>query len=411
MTKYLTVFLSILILAGCRSADEPSATPVVDVKLARVEQADVALSLRAPASIWGRQQASLNARLTAPIRRLLVRKGDTVASGQLLAQLDDRDLVAQRDEAAAALAEAQANLARVSSATVPGDIERARGQLAVSEAALNQARRIHDRRADLFRQGAIPQRDLLLSQTELAQTQANYNLARSSLDLLLNQSREKDIRIAQSHLDQARAHLALLSAQLGFTSLHSPFSGTITEQFLFAGDMAKPDAPIFTLVDLDVAVARAQVPESEARSLRPGLACAFVPSDQPSASFPGRLTVVNQAVDAARRTIETWCEIPNPGHHLRAGAFGSLRITTGSAPQSTVVPLAAVQFVEGTRRGTVVVAGPDSLAHQREVSAGELFDGRVQILSGLKPGERVVVEGNYGLPDGARLRWPEERTR
>jgi multidrug efflux pump subunit AcrA (membrane-fusion protein) len=219
MTKYLTVFLSILILAGCRSADEPATAPVIDVSLAPVELADLALSVRAPASIYGRQQASLNARLTAPIRRLLVRKGDTVSSGQLLAQLDDRDLIAQRDEAAAAFAEAQANLARVSSATVPADIQRARGQLAISEAGLNQARKIQERRAELFRQGAIPQRDLLLSQTELAQAQANYDVARSSLDLLVNQSKDKDIRIAQSHLDQAQAHLALLSAQLGFTSL------------------------------------------------------------------------------------------------------------------------------------------------------------------------------------------------
>ena len=411
MTKYLTAFLSILILAGCRSAVEPAAAPVIDVKLAPVELADVAVSVSAPASIFGRQQASLNARLTAPIRRLLVRKGDTVASGQLLAQLDDRDLIAQRDEAAAALAEAQANLARVASATVPADIDRARGQLTISEAGLNQARKIHDRRAELFRQGAIPQRDLLISQTELAQAQANYDVARSALGLLLNQSREKDIRIAQSHLDQAQAHLAVLTAQLGFTSLRSSFAGTITEQFLFPGDMAKPDAPIFTLVDLDVAVARAQVPETGARNLTPGLACAFTPSDQPDAAFPGRLTVVNQAVDAARRTVEAWCEIPNPRHQLRAGAYGSLRIVTGTAPQSTVVPLAAVQFVEGAHRGTVMVAGSDSLAHQREVSTGEVSDGKVQILSGLKSGERVVVEGNYGLPDGARLRLPEGRAK
>ena len=195
--------------------------------------------------------------------------------------------------------------------------------------------------------------------------------------------------------------------------------------------MAKPDAPIFTLVDLDVAVARAQVPETGARNLSPGLACAFTPSDQPDAAFPGRLTVVNQAVDAARRTVEAWCEIPNPRHQLRAGAYGSLRIVTGTAPQSTeflqvgIGGTGAVNVSLGGAVtsdigmvgelsggvGTVMVAGSDSLAHQREVSTGEVSDGKVQILSGLKSGERVVVEGNYGLPDGARLRLPEGRAK
>ncbi len=130
MKNLTLLFSSLLILAGCGAQEEETPKPVVEVKVAKAEAADVKITVRAPASVFAREQANISARITAPIRKLLVRKGDNVAAGQVLAQLDNRDLLAQRDEAAAAVTDAQANLQRVTSGTLPTDIERARGQLA-----------------------------------------------------------------------------------------------------------------------------------------------------------------------------------------------------------------------------------------------------------------------------------------
>jgi RND family efflux transporter MFP subunit len=177
---------------------------------------------------------------------------------------------------------------------------------------------------------------------------------------------------------------------------------------MFPGDMARPDAPIFTVMDLAVAVARAQVPEAQGAAVRPGQACAFVPADAPGTSFAGRLSVVNQAIDPARRTFESWCEIPNPKRLLRAGAFGQVLIVTGVTPNSVVVPVAAVQFVEGAGRGVAMLAGRAGTAVRREVETGEVFDGRVQIKSGLAAGDAVIVQGAYGLAEGTRIRVQED---
>lgn len=408
-TYFVFLSLSFLILAGCGTHEEAPVKPQVEVKVARAEIASVSISVTAPAAVTARELANVGARIVAPIRKLLVRKGDQVTAGQVMAELEDRDLAAQRDEAAAAVADARANLDRVSSATLPTEIERARGQLTSAEAALNQARKFSERREQLFKQGAIPQRDLVLSQTELAQAKANFDVAKKSLDLMENQSRAKDIQMARSRLDQAEARLASVKTQLGFAAIRSPFAGTVTEQFLFPGDMAKPDAPIFTVMDLSVAVARAQVPEAEAGALRVGQACRFTPSDNAAVSFDGRVTVVNQAVDPARRTVETWCEILNPRRALRGGVFGSARIVTGVAAKSVVVPLAAVQFIEGTRKGSVMLIGAKNAAVKKEVETGEIFDGKVQIKAGLSGGESVIVEGGYGLPEGAEVRLREAK--
>jgi len=402
--KICPIFCFCVFLAACSRENETKPEPVVEVKAARTEVADLDVTVHAPAAVFPRQQANIASRVTSPIRELRARKGDSVSAGQVLAVLENRDVRAQQQEALAALEDATAQLQKISTGTLPTDIERARGQLATAEAALNQARKIYDRRAELFKLGAIPARDLLVSQTELANANANHEVARRSLELLETHSREKDIRIAESRVAQARARLAQVEALLQFTELRAPFAGTITEQLLYPGDMAKPETSLFTVMDLAVAVARAQVPEAEAREIRLKQRCDFMPADSKDKKFGGKVSVVNKAVDPARRTVEVWCDLQNPDRWLRAGVFGAVDIVTGTAPKSILVPQSAVQFVEGTRSGAVLVVDGKRVAHKREVETGMISQGKVQIRSGLRAGELVVVEGGYGLPDGTEVR-------
>lgn len=331
--------------AGCAVHEEPEPKPEVAVRLAIAELRDVELSVRAPALVHPRQQANIAPRITAGIRELLVRKGDRVVAGALLARLEDSDVLAQRAEA---------------------------------EASLHQAQVLAERRAKLFEAGAIPQRELLLTETELA---------------------------------QAKARLQLSDAQRSFAELRSPFAGTLTEQFLYPGDIARPDSPLFTLMDIATAVARGQVPEIDAAAIRAGQACRFAPTDRSETEFAGRITVVTRTVDPGRRTVEAWCEIPNHAGRLLPGAFGDLSVVVGQAPQSVVVPVVAVEFNEGTRKGSVVVVDAQNVAHRKDVVGGELFDGKLQVKQGLAAGERVVVVGGYGLPDGTAVRIEDKESR
>ena len=407
----LSAFSLLLLGQACSRSEETESTPMVAVKTAPALLADIQLSVEAPATIFPRQQANIAARITAPIRRLHAKKGDSVKSGQLLAELENSDLAAQRREAVAVVADAEANLQKIAQSTLPMDIERAKGQVNTAEAILNQAQKSYDRRKELLGQGAISSKEVLTSQTELAQARSGYEVAKSSLDLLLTQSREKDIAIARSKLDQAKAKLELLDRQIQFTEITSPFSGTVSEQFMYAGDMAKPDGPIFTILDLSVVVARAQVPESESGAIRTGQSSLFSPTDSPLSVNEGKVTVVNRAVDPARRTVEVWSEIAGQITNLRSGTFGRIKIVTGIVPGSVVVPIEAVQFEEGTNRGSVLVVDRKNTARKREVETGEKSNGRVRILGGINPGELVIVEGGYGLPNGTEVRSSEEKTR
>ena len=392
--------LSFLLSMACsrQESDEKPVTPVVTVQVTKAGLGDVPHLVSAPATIFPRQQASIAARITAPIRELRVRKGSFVHRGEVVAVLENRDLIAQRQQAVASLADAKANLQKTENGTLPADIERASGQVETTRAELDQAQKDYDRRNKLFAQGAIPQRDLLASQTALATAKANYAVAERSLDLLKNRSGKFDVQMAQARIEQAEAALAAADANLKFSELQAPFAGTITEQFQYPGDMASPSSPTYTLMDLSTVIARAQVPESQAGAVNTKQYCEFTAADAKQADR-GRVVVVNRAVDPTRRTVEVWCEIPDPPLRLRAGTFGSLCIETGRTPNVVVVPVPAVQVEEGTHKGSVLVVDAHNVAHQRAVQIGDSFSGKFPILSGLHAGEIVVTQGGYGVPD------------
>jgi multidrug efflux pump subunit AcrA (membrane-fusion protein) len=394
-----------LTLAGCGGAakEEEPAKPTVNVKLGKAAQKTLDITVTAPANIFPHAQASIASRVTAPIRNLRVKKGDTVTSGQVLAELDNRDAVAQREDARAQLADAEATLQKMQSGTVPADIDRARGQLEIAQAALNQTQKNYDRRSQLFKQGAIPNRDLLQAETELAQAKTNADVSKRALDLLQNQTSGHDIRSAQARLDSAKAKLDLAETQLQFTDIRAPSGGIITDQMMYPGDMANPGNPIFQIMDLSTVTARAQIPDTSAAAVRDGETCVFTPADHSETTFRGRITVVNRAVDPQRRTVEAWCEIANGDRKLQGNVFGSVTITTGHLANATVVPLSAVQFNEGTRTGSLLVVDSSQVAHLRNIEAGDTVGSVVPILKGVAPGETVVVEGGYGLPDKTQV--------
>jgi HlyD family secretion protein len=401
----MALILCAAAVSGCsRSADEAPEKPVVQVKVAPARIAEIPQVVTAPATIHPREQANVSARITAPIRELRARKGDNVQAGQVLAVLENRDLAAQREEALAALSDAEASLRKTEAGTVPADVERARGQLETARAALDQARKNYDRRRSLFQQGAIPQKDLLQSETELATARANFEVAQKSLELLQRQSAAGDVAMARARVEQARARLNAAAANLQYTDLRSPFRGVVTEQFQYPGDMAGPGTPTYTIMDFSAVTARAQVPESSAASIRRGQLCTFAGIDNGIPVIHGRVTVVNRAVDPARRTVEVWCEIAAPPPAVRAGVFGSLSVQIASVKSAVVVPAPAVQINEGTETGVVFVIDEKQVAHRREVQVGVAHQGQVQIRSGIQAGELVVTEGAYSLPDGAQVR-------
>jgi multidrug efflux pump subunit AcrA (membrane-fusion protein) len=138
MRIYIVIVCIVSLLAGRKKEEAESAPkPVVWVDVTKAEIADLRLYAQAPATIFPREQASVVARVTARILRPNAKKGGYVKAGQTLALLENRDLIAQRDSARAAVTDAEASLQKIKGGALSAEIERARGQMTIARAALN----------------------------------------------------------------------------------------------------------------------------------------------------------------------------------------------------------------------------------------------------------------------------------
>ncbi len=392
-----------LVTFGCRAGNDVDKKVIVNVSVQRAVAKDVPLTLSAPATVYGKSEAHVSARITASVQKVLIHKGQAVKAGQILAILDRRDLEAQHADALANAQSAEAALERMERATIPYQLTQARGDLAAKKAALDLAKKVYERRKQLLTEGAISGRDLQTSEAEYAQAQANFNAAQTNLDNIEKHTAKEDLRTAQNSLAQSKARESLAAANLSYAEIRSPFAGTVTDQLVYSGDMAVAGAQLFTVADVSIAVARAQVDADQVTAVKVGQPCSFSKNDGSGPVVQGKITVVNQAVDTARRTVEVWCEIPNHDGSLRSGFFGSAKISVGNAHQAIVIPTSAIEFEEGTQTGKVYVVDSNNVAHLRTVTAVPINDHEVRVLTGLHAGELVITAGEYGLPDNTQV--------
>lgn len=359
-------FLTMLVAMGCGGTPEQTATPVVSVRVAKAELAPIAEPIEAVGTITPRFEATLSAKVGGQISEMGLLKNRVVRRGEVLARIEARDVAAQRAEAAAAL-------------------NTARDAVAPARAGLDTARRTAERRRDLYAKGGISKKDLEASELEVANA-------------------EGTLKTAESRIAEAEQHLASFSAQLGYASIVAPFDGVVTEQFANQGDFATAGAKLLTIADASTVIVKAALSDEAAGRVHAGDAAAVNPDDLRGTTVDGRVTLVGRAADAQSRAVEVWVTLPNPQGRLRPN--GAARVTIASATVATaiVVPTAAVTLRATTANdGTVMVVDGKSVAHEVRVTTGVHDRARTQITSGLRGGETVVVEGNYGLPDGTRV--------
>jgi HlyD family secretion protein len=399
------LLLIFLFWRGCHKAPADTAAEVeVSVLVAKAERGPIANEITTVATLAARREAIISPRVAAPIARMPLLTNRSVRAGDVLAELESRDLTAQRAEAAAAVTEAETNVHMTANGNVP--ITNATDSKAVRDARANldNATKTFERRKVLFDQGGISKKDLEASQLAVVQAETDLHLAETSGTAHRGVTNPGDIRVAESKVVQARNHLANLDAQLGYTIIRAPFNGVVTQQFQYQGELANPGGKLLTIADTSGLIAKMQVGEETATLLKPGDTVKIVPDDLPGQSFPGTINLVGRAADPQSRSVEVWVAVPNPSGRLRPNGVAKVVIAAQPVAGAIVVPSPAVTLdATNGNSGTVMVVDDKSIAHEVHVTIGVRSSGRTQITSGLKGGETVVIEGNYGLPDGTKV--------
>ncbi len=389
--------------SACSSGGAPDdATPVVAVHEAAAARGPLQQWVRQQAVLYPLHQAVITPKISAPILRYTVQLGDPVHAGELLAVLDNADLKAAAQAAQGRLQAAEAAYQTAVAGAIPAALKSAQLNLAATAKALANAQTVYRNRQRLFQQGAIPRLTLQQAGVALTDAQNAHTLAQQQWEALESGGgHAAALRAAQGNLATAQGEAAGAAAQLNYSEIKSPIDGVVTARPLYPGQLATTTQPLITVMDLAQVVARLHVPAGVAALLRVGDAAQITP---PAGGPPvaGKVTVVNAATDPGSTTVEVWVQAPNPGGAMRPGTTAQAAILARTIPDALTVPAVAL-LTDSSGATTVMLAGADGRAHQQAVTVGLKEPDRVQILSGLAPGQKVVTVGAYGLADGTRI--------
>lgn len=400
---FLTLTAAVLMAAsGCSKKEEKEAEPIAPVRIAAVEQGSIRRVVTADAVLYPQDQASIMPKISAPVRKFFVNRGDHVKEGQLLAELESRDLAAASLESKGLFNQAEANYRTTTAASVPEAVVKAQLDVEAAKQALAASQKLVESREKLFKDGALARKLVDEAQVAYSQAHSQFETAREHLRALESVGKQEQIKAAAAQVESAKAHFQASEAQVSYAAVRSPISGVVTDRPVYAGEMANAGAPLVTVMDVARVVARANIPQNEAAQLKVGQAATITQADG-GLEVPGKVIVVSPAVDAASTTIQVWVQAANPGERLRPGTAVRVSIVAETIANALVVPKEAI--LPGSEGGTsVMVVGADSVAHEKKVEAGVRDAGKAQILRGVAAGENVVTVGGLGLPDGGKVR-------
>jgi RND family efflux transporter MFP subunit len=287
------------------------------------------------------------------IAKIYVEEGERVRKGQLLAELDTRAARLQTEQAEAAVAVAQANY--------------------------NDAAKNKERMERLIKENAVSE-----------QQYEKIKLAFESAEALLN---------------QARAAMNLAKYNLDVSIMEAPFGGVIASKNAEVGDVINPmmggfsaTSGVVTLMDFSRVKIEVDVSHQDVVRIKKGQPASMAVSALPERSFPGRVSVVNLTADPATKKFHVEVSADNPDLLLRPNTFGEITIVVSSHEDALVVPQNAI-----LENKYVFVVDEDNTVRRQEVNIGLENTDMVEILTGVQFGDRVVVEGSYGLDDGAKI--------
>src|ERR1051326_3592965 len=392
----------LLACPGCSKKEEAESEAPAPVQGTAVTQDRVRRIVSGDGTLYARDQTQVTPKIQAPVQKFYVNRGDHVKEGQLLAVLENRDLVAAAAEAKGAVDQAESNLRSIQGATVPEAVVKAQADVEAARQARDAAKKVLDSREGLLRQGALARRQVDEAQVSYVQANSQFLAAQEHLRTLESVGKEEQVKTADAQVASAKAHYQSLEAQSAYARIISPMTGVVADRPLYAGDIASPGTPLMTIMDISRVVARVNIPQSQAGSARVGLPATITLTDT-SEEIPGKVTVVSPASDPNSTTVQVWVEVPNPGDRLKPGASVRAVVITEAFKAATVVPAAAI--LPGEEGGTAVLTvTPDSVAHKKQVTLGIRDGDKVQVLAGVSPGESVVIVGGMGVDDKAKVK-------
>jgi RND family efflux transporter MFP subunit len=366
-----------LLMCGCQNSDSeekitPTGIKVVEpptVKVVTVKRGDISVPLVATGTIFPEYESKIGPKISGTIEIVYVDEGDTVQKGQLLVQLDQKNLLiaVRQGQAAVRVAEAQLKEAEVKGENLKKEKERL---------------------ANLLKKNVI-------SQQKYDDIDTAYSMAVIGMEVI------------RAQILSSRENLAMAEQNLSDTVIIAPFSGLIVKRFINQGEFVStmPPSPLFLMMNIDKVKTEIGLPEIHIAHIHLGNPVDVKVDTYPDIIFKGTVSTINPMVDPVSRAFTVKVEIPNKDHRLKPGMFARVKIYLAIHKGALIVPFKSVMKREGM---TVVFVIEGTTVRLRTVTAGITNEREIEVIDGLQEGEEVVIEGHYGMADKTTVRVERE---
>src|SRR5580704_10968143 len=352
------------------------ALPQVSVMTA--VRADGRGNLVLPGNIQAVTEAPILARAEGFLKTRYVDIGDRVTQGQLLAEIEAPDLDQQVTQARAAVQQVQA------------DLERSTAALEQGKANESLAKVTAQRWDNLVKRGVV-------SRQENDQYQAQYTAQAANVRAL-----DHAVAAAKSNVAAAEANVGRLSELQGYLKVRAPFAGVITVRNVDVGALVNSGSTLlFRIARTNLLRTYVNVPQSSASEVHVGQTASLSTSEAPNVKFPGQVARTANALDPASRTLLVEIQVPNPDGKLMPGMYVEVDLNLPRKdPPLLIQSDTLVVRPEGTM---VALVGAENKVHFQRILVGRDFGDHIEVLSGMREGEKAIVNPNDSVQEGVRV--------
>lgn len=385
---YSVVLISLMVaaLSACRQpkVQTASAPPLVPVSIARSMQEPVPVDVQVVGTVEPSAVVQVKSQVGGQLMRVGFTEGQDITKGTVLFEIDARPFQEALRQAEAGVSRDRAQL-RQAEATL------ARDQAQVKYADADAARN-----TELVKEGIV-------SRAQQEQVRTSADLARESA-----RASQAAIESARAALESDLAAVDRAKLDISYCTIHAPISGRAGNLLVHPGNLVRAnDVPLVILHQLSPVFVSFSVPEQHLPAVRRLNARGPVPvratpQGETSVTATGRLSVIDNTVDATTGTIRLKAVFENRERALWPGQFTNVILSLGTQEKAIVVPAESLQV--GQQGSYVYVVKPDNSVEVRVVSAGRTSERKVVIEKGLAPGETVVTDGQMRLFPGARIK-------
>ncbi|WP_169833032.1 efflux RND transporter periplasmic adaptor subunit [Geosporobacter ferrireducens] len=378
-----------------------SAELSVSVEAKEISPEAIEQYVNVSSKVTANNEITVMPKVSGTVKKVYVNLGDTVKAGDVLFEIDDTNLRLQVEQAEAALSAAQASYAINADVSLENQIIQQQASVDSYEIQYRDLLKDLENTKVLYEHGAVSKQTLDNLQSSTDKMKLQLDTARENLRLIQEKTVQATKKSGQASIAQAQVSLESAQTQLAYTKVKAEIGGVISANNVTVGATVSTQSPAMTIVNTDKLKFSFNIADDYINKVSIGSKVYITISAASETPYEGTVTYISPAADSTTMLYPVEIYIDNRDNNIKSGMFASLKLVVDKRENTVSVPLNAV--IERGNEKFVYIVDESNIAHKKIVETGIKNDVNIEIVTGVKNGERVVVKGQTFISDGSTV--------